>query len=61
MPYSFLPPLLKICQQNTLESYLPAAWKIHVHPPAWLSGKTTLRFGEESSPEDTNQQAAAEL
>lgn len=50
MLYSFLPPLLKICHQNTLESYSPAAWKIHVNPPAWLSGKTALCFVKKTAP-----------
>lgn len=50
MPYFFLPPLLKICCQSTLESYSPAAWKIHVNPPAWLSEKTALHFMRKTAP-----------
>lgn len=50
MLYSFLPPLFKLCLRNTLESYSPAAWEIHVNSPAWLSGKTALHFVRKTAP-----------
>lgn len=60
MLYSFLPPLLKICHQNTLESCSPGAWKIHVSPPAWLSGKIVLRFMRKTAPRTHYHHAAAQ-
>ena len=60
MLYSILPPLLKVCHQNTLESCSPAAWKIDVNPPVCLSGKNHAALCEKNSPKDTNQ-AVAEL
>lgn len=50
MLYSLLPPALQICHRDTLESHSPAAWKIHVNPPARLSGKTVLCFMRKTAP-----------